>query len=269
MYSGTTFRRNSGQIIGVHQRIDRVSRRHLKKILPAGVVFPPIADILHFEGNNGPDGIKRKSPSKDEPWHFIHPNDPGDTQLVQLIQDHVHNLTHALKNDNRERAAFEAAWLAHAVVDGLTPAHHYPLNEKIEELWGKPHTERSTKRDKTIIKGTNRRDTVAKNWEYWGVGGVFSAHLAFEMGVASTIAGRRFNDVVITKQELEHVEESGFDTVFLEAMHRIDHLAMYTTFGERGWTRQLARQTQKTLIPEIIKTVCLGWYYSSSMSRKI
>lgn len=269
MYSGTTFRRSSGQVIGVHQKIDRVSRRYLKKILPPEVTFPGIAEILHFEGNNGPDGIKRKSPSKDEPWHFINPNNPKDRQLIGLIHDHAHNLSYALRDDNTERAAFEAAWLAHAIVDGLTPAHHYPLNEKIEELWGKPHTERSTKRDKTIIKGANRRDTMAKNWEYWGVGGVFSAHLAFELGVASTIAGRRFNEVDITAADLEHVEKDGFDIVFLEAMHRVEGLGMYTTFGERGWTRQLARQTQKTLIPEIIKTVCLGWYYSSIMSRKI
>ena len=105
-----------------------------------------------------------------------------------MIAGHIFNLRQALRANNTQRAAFEAAWLAHAVVDGLTPAHHYPLDDKIEELWGKPHDERLTIKDKNFIKGTSRRDTFAKNWEYWGAGGVFTAHFMFEWGVASVIA---------------------------------------------------------------------------------
>ena len=91
-----------------------------------------------------PDGIKRKSPGVDEPWHFIDPSDPSDTALVEMIMDHYANLVQALKKRNNVRAAFEAAWMAHAITDGLTPAHHYPLGEKIEELWGRPQNERAS-----------------------------------------------------------------------------------------------------------------------------
>lgn len=267
MYAGTTFRRDSGRIVGVHQKIDRVARRHLKKVVPEGVIFPTIREILHFEGINGPDGIKRKSPSKDEPWHYIDPSKSDDRQLITIINDHMANLTAALGSHNQERASFEAAWLAHAIVDGLTPAHHYPLNDKIEELWGKPHTERLTKKDKTIIKGINRRDTLSKNWQYWGVGGVFSAHLAFELGIASTIAPLRFNDAYPSRLDIRRVEQDGFEAIFLTAMHKIYDLHLFDEFGEKGWTRRLANQSRKVLIPQIIKTVCLAWYSAANEAK--
>lgn len=267
MYAGTTFRKDSGRIVGVHQKIDRVSRRLLKKIIPTDATFPTISRILHFEGINGPDGIKRKSPSKDEPWHYIDPTKPDDRGLITLVNDHMFNLTDALRTNNSERAAFEAAWLAHSIVDGLTPAHHYPLNDKIEELWGKPHTQRLTKKDKTIIKGVNRRDTLSKNWQYWGVGGVFSAHLAFELGVASTIAPHRFNESLPSVLDIKRLERDGFEAVFMVSMHKIYDLGMYDEFGETGWTRRLADRTRKILIPEIIKVVCLAWYNATTQAK--
>ncbi len=267
MYAGTTFRKGSGSIVGVHQKIDRVARRLLKKKLGRTSDFPTISQILHFEGNNGPDAIKRKSPSKDEPWHFIDPAKPDDRALVGLINDHIYNLSEALRSDNNVRAAFEAAWLAHAVVDGLTPAHHYPLNDKIEELWGKPHHERLTIADKNIIHGNGGLDTISKNWQYWGVGGVFSAHLSFELGVASTIATLKFSDIDPTPAEFRRVEKDGFETVFNEALYKIYHMKMYDEFGASGWTRSLAIKTRDVLIPEIMRTVCLAWYYAAYLAK--
>ena len=142
MYAGTTIRRGSGKIVGVHQKIDRAACRQIKKYIPSSINFPSIKEILHFEGNNGPDGIKRKSSSSEQPWYFIDPAKSDDRDLIVIINDHIHNLSVALQDDNRVRSAFEAAWLAHAIVDGLTPAHHYPLGDKIAELWGKSHNER-------------------------------------------------------------------------------------------------------------------------------
>lgn len=259
MYSGTTFAHSSGNFVGVHQKIDRIARSHLKRHIRAGR-FPSTLQILHFEGNNGPDGIKRKSPSKDEPWHYINPADPSDKGLLKLIADHGVNLTHALQSDNQVRAAFEAAWLAHAVVDGLTPAHHYPLNDKIEELWGKPHHERTTIKDKNIIKGDSRRDTLSKNWQYWGVGGVFTAHLAYELGVASLIAPHSFKDAGPSAHDIRRVEQDGFEPFFVETMHAIASMNLYDEFEQKGWSRQYAVKTRRLLLPLIIKAVCLAWY---------
>jgi hypothetical protein len=56
MYSGTTMRNSSGNILGAHQKIDKVARKALEKSLP-NTPFPSIKTILYFEGKNGPDGI--------------------------------------------------------------------------------------------------------------------------------------------------------------------------------------------------------------------
>ena len=268
MYAGTTIRRGSGKIVGVHQKIDRAARRHIKKYLPKSVNFPVIKDVLHFEGNNGPDGLKRKNPSADQTWYFIDPVKTDDHELIDVINDNIFNLSEALKTNNYVRAAFEAAWLAHAIVDGLTPAHHYPLGDKIEELWGKAHTERNTIRDKNIIHGDGLRDTLSKNWEYWGAGGVFTTHGMFEMGVASAIATENFNKLSINNRDITHLSRVGFEKMFMESLHKIDALKMYDKLGDGGWTKSLAQQTRKVLVPEIIKLVTIAWYQAAVTSTK-
>lgn len=257
MYSGTTFRNKSGRVIGTHQKIDRIARRDLQYVLPKDAWFPSIKDILHFEGKNGPDGIKSKSPGVDEPWHFIDPEHEGDHQLYDLINDHIYNLSVALKEKNEERAAFEAAWLAHAIVDGLTPAHHYPYEEKLEELRGEGIETRTRRLDKVLMPGKNRRHKFRNNWEFWGAKGLMTTHLAFEMGVATSIAALRFEDITIDTSELE---KKGFIHVYKQALAAVDELGMYDEFHRRGWTRKLARQTKNDLAPLIIRAVVLGWY---------
>lgn len=260
MYAGTTIRRGSGRIVGVHQRIDRAARRHIKKYVSDSVNFPTIKSILYFEGNNGPDGLKKKSPSNDTAWYFINPSDPTDSALINIINNHIYNLTKALKSKDDVRAAFEAAWLAHAVVDGLTPAHHYPLGDKIEELFGKPYHERHTIKEKNIIHGENFRDTLSKNWEYWGAGGVFTTHGKFEIGVASAISTNNYRDPILNKDDINNLKNNGFEHIFLESLSKINALGMYEDLSRRGWTQNLAKQTQNVLIPEIIRVVSLAWY---------
>lgn len=254
--------------MGAHQKIDRVARKRLDEILPSGVSFPTIRDILHFEGMNGPDGIKRKSPSKDEPWHYVDPTNENDTELYRQIDDHISNLTTALSEKNNTRSAFEAAWLAHAIVDGLTPAHHYPLSEKIEELWGHPKEQRTTIRTKNIIPAETKAEQVLKNWEYWGAKGVFTSHVMFEFGVASTISALRFKGLLPNNNQLVRVKKEGVIPLLQEEVWKIYDLDMYTEFQKNGWTRQLARQTRTILAPMIIKTVILAWYYSALKSKK-
>jgi len=268
MYAGTTYGKKSGKYIGVHQRIDKIARLHLKKLLLEGETFPNTPQILHFEGNNGPDGIKRKSPSIDEPWHFIDPDKPDDNNVMQMIADHQYNLAVALKNKNVERASFEAAWMAHAIVDGLTPAHHYPLADKIEELFGMPHHERSSVKEKNIIKGDNRRDTLSKNWQYWGKRGIFMNHFMYELGVATAILGKSFGKIVITKEDLESLAEVGYPKTFETIMKQVIGLRTYETYTQKGWSRQLAGVIRMELVPLIVRAVILGWYTSIQMNRK-
>lgn len=262
MYSGTTFRIKSGRLMGVHQKIDRVARRALTKKLPKKTIFPSESKIIHFEGLNGPDGIKRKSPGRDEPWHYVDPQDSTDTDLREMITDHVHNLIEALVHDNRERAAFEAAWMAHAITDGLTPAHHYPLEEKLEQMRdGRGLETRTSAKEKLLLPGKTRREQLRNNWQVWGAKGIMTTHLAFELGVSTAIAGHRIAKGEPTDEEYARVLKDGVIAIFDEALERIVHLELYEEFSKAGWTRRLVRDTRNLLMPEIVKTVALAWYY--------
>ena len=170
------------------------------------------------------------------------------------------NLSVALKKEDEIRAGFEAAWLSHAIVDGLTPAHHFPLAEKIEELWGKAHSERDSTSDKIIIKGDGARDSLNKNWEYWGAKGIFSAHLFYEMGVASSLTVAKFNNIGITDSDLKRIEKEGYIPYFMESIQKIDGMGTYQEFMKTGWSVHLANISRKQLIPLIMKNVCLAWY---------
>lgn len=253
--------------MGVHQKIDRVARRHIQTLLSETDVFPDSKQILRFEGKNGPDGIKRKSPAVDEPWHFIDPNNPDDTALLDMIDGHIYNLAIALRENNMARASFEAAWMAHAITDGLTPAHHFPLEEKLEELRGEGMETRDSIIKKGLMPGDTLKDKVRNNWQFWGAKGAMTTHLAFEAGVASVIAYKRFSDGMPTATEREQVARDGFRSYYLADVQRVANLQMYENFIKTGWTTALAMQTNRQLMPLIIRAVVLGWLSAVEESR--
>jgi hypothetical protein len=263
--------KRSGRVIGTHQKIDRVARRHLNMHLEI-VPFPSITDILHFEGARGPDGVKLKSPGRDEPWHFIDPKNIADTDpLLVNIADHQRNLTAALVVKDVIRAAFEAAWLAHAVTDGLTPAHHEPLDEQLKDL--KHADERgNTVKSKIIMKGGgSSRQFVRNNWKYWGAKGIMTTHTLFEAGVATAAKPLQFKEAAANAHDLEELRGRGFQAIYIDMIHAIDELGMYDRYKRTGWTRTLARQTTQTLIPTIIHAVELAWleaYWHAERKQK-
>lgn len=261
MYSGMTISRGSGRLIGTHQKIDRVARRRLQPYLVNGAWFPRSREILRFEGLNGPDGIKRKSPAKDEPAHFIRPDIPSDRHLLTLIEGHQNNLVQALRDNNRERAAFEAAWMAHAMVDGLTPAHHYPYEERLAEIRGEDASTRDTIMKKFIMPGATMHDKFVNNWEYWKPNGLMTAHGLFELGVAFIAAPIRFNDVKLTPADRDRLHRvNTIVDIYYDKVQDIYSHHMYTRFLNEGWTSQLALETKSYLMPEIIHMVLMGWY---------
>src|SRR4051812_45852633 len=114
MYAGTTLvpMKKFDAWFGAHQKIDRVARRNLTVIDAKSPQFPTSRQIARFEGLDGPDGIKRKSPAKDEPWHFLDPYEADDDTAAGLIAVNYEELVLALSSADKTRAAFEAAWLA-------------------------------------------------------------------------------------------------------------------------------------------------------------
>ena len=260
MYSGTTLTNYSGAIIGAHQKIDRVAYNHLRKITAGAEGFPKLKSVLHFEGKNGPDGIKRKSPARDEPWHFFNPFDDDDTQLLELLHRHYDELVKQLKRGTPERAAFDAAWLAHTIVDGLTPAHHFPYEEKLAELRGENHLSRTSIKEKLLIPGDTMKESLKNNWAMWGPDGLLSMHSLFEGGVAVMMAPLGFTRAIPTEGNLEKLAQIGIEEWFKRAARQIAMLDMYDRFASRGWTIKLARDVRNELGPTMIKTVTLAWY---------
>lgn len=264
MYSGSTLTRASGRVLGAHQKIDRHARKQLQGLLRGldNVAFPSAKLILHFEGQNGPDAIKRKSPAIDEPWHYFNPFDNKDTTLLELIQGHYDNLIKALVEDDEVVAAFEAAWLAHAVVDGLTPAHHYPYEEKLDELRGGLGKEtRVTIKDKIVLPGDTKRAAAVNNWKMWGPKGLFTTHYAFELGIATILLATRLG---------QRSHPGGAETVDMHQRPVTDYfrltakeiaaLGLYDRFYKFGWTVGLAQRVRRHLLPVTIKAVTLLWY---------
>lgn len=267
MYSGTTLRRSSGKIFGVHQRINRVAYRVYSHATDRP--FPVLRSIQHFEGKHGPDGIKTKSPGLDEPWHFIDPTMPHKSNLLQDIRDHQSNLKQALQSNNDIRAAFEAAWLSHAITDGLTPAHHFPFEDELEALRGETKDTRDTLKRKLVVSGDTKRQSMAQNWRLWGAKGLMTSHLLFELGVASTTITVQSRSIAITPEEMARLESDGYEAMFLEALEAIHKLHMYEQFLRKGWTQTLARQTRNSLLPLIMHSVALSWYDASRSSSSI
>lgn len=260
MYSGSTLNAYSGRLLGAHQKIDRTARRHFDRLLPHSN-FPDIKSILYFEGDNGPDAIKRKSPAKDEPWHYLQPFDKSDTQLIGLIEDHHRKLVSALKSGDKVRAAFEAAWLAHAVVDGLTPAHHYPYEEKLMELRsGRGIEDRTTIGKKLIMPGKNPSSQLRNNWLMWGPKGLFTTHAAFEAGVAMLIAPLKIKLSGLKTDAATTLQSQPLADWFRQQAQDVANLELYDKFCKSGWTIPLARRVRSQLAPTLVQSVALVWY---------
>ncbi|MCL1839548.1 hypothetical protein FWF89_00910 [Candidatus Saccharibacteria bacterium] len=264
MYSSLNLVKNSrrsGKLIGTHQKLCKASRRLFTRVAPKKIKFPSEQDILYFEGSRGPDGVKRKSPGVDEPWHAINP-DKNDGKLMHVILDHQHNLRVALKNENTVRAAFEAAWLAHAIADGLTPAHHYPYDAIIDELMVDMEYKKVFGAEiKGIMRGRNLAEATRNNWLYWGAGGVMSKHIAFELGVAYVIAALPLKSLT---PKLSKVDPASINLKkeFEKSLKKVSALDMYGRFLKEGWTTQLAIEARSILAPEIVRVITLAWLSS-------
>lgn len=292
----------TGKIVGTHQQMDQAARKVLMHFLSRGKYFPSSKEIIHFEGTRGPDGLKRKSPGEDEPSHLLMPDEEfshsGNTKnpggfadstasnrsaessvvsthqitlaelktypLTKLILDHRWNLVQALREHDEYRAAFEAAWMAHYLTDGLTPAHHFPFSSAREELMtNKEFVKIFGEPIKGIMHGRNSLETARNNWLYWGAGGIMTKHVAFEYGVvtiAMSLPQRKFMPQ-INPADFQQVDPAA---AFHESLMIIRELNMYDEFRQEGWTTQLAFETKDVLLPEIIRATARLWYSAAA-----
>lgn len=253
MYSGFVTSKRTVAAVGVHQRFDTVAYRLAKPYINEAT-FPSLTQILHFEGINGPDGMKVKSPGKSEVAHLYDPlADRGP--IPGLVQQHYSALVDSLKANDLVRAAFEAAWLAHYVCDGLTPAHHYPLDE---ELAKHQLTKTAKNRYKMRQPGEPARETLKKSWAVWGGKGLLTTHVNFEMGVLAALAGQKIR-VRLDDSKLAHARQIGAVEFFKLEAREIAGLRMYERFYQKGWSMELGREVKTILAPVSVQTIAIVW----------
>src|SRR5438309_7477835 len=164
-------------IFHAHQKIDRVAYRHLRELLAEDDFFPSIKQILKFEAGHGPDSVKfKRHENIEQPWHFVDPLNDKDTKLHEQIERHYNQLVEELRQNDTVRAAFEASWLAHALVDGLTPAHHYPYELELESLRGEPHATRKGLIGRVYVKSDTVVESLHRSLKLVGPKGLITSH---------------------------------------------------------------------------------------------
>ncbi len=250
MYSGFVSRRRVVARLGIHQRFDMAAYQMIKPYLPHGV-FPSSKDIIHFEGYNGPDGLKVKSPKDNQPSHLYDPaTDTGEVPLH--IANHYDALVKCLKVADLTRAAFEASWMAHYIGDGLTPAHHWPLEEKLAEA--ADLVPRAVKEGDT----SKFAATVKKHWRIWGAKGHLSTHLNFEMGIAFALLIFPIRPV-FSDAELARARRLGPVEYFKAEARDIAGLDLYERFYRSGWTGDIAGAVKNTIAPQAARAIGMIW----------
>ena len=249
-------------IFHAHQKLDRVARRHLGQLLPPEAFFPTTRQIIHFDGAQGPDGTKlKRQKNGEQPWHFVDPYDVTDTELQDQLLFHYDELVKNLRCRDNVRAAFDAAWLAHALVDGLTPAHHYPYEPELEDLRGGQgrHTRKGLA-GRLYVKADTVLESIQHSLKLVGPGGLLTNHAMFEAGAYTIIAPLRLNVGRPTPAELEHIVSDGIIAVFNELVQEIAALKIYDRFMARGWTQAVSRDVRRELAPRMVRMITLAWY---------
>ncbi len=249
-------------IFHAHQKLDRVAHRHLSDLLTERSFFPSIKQILHFEAGHGPDGAKLKQHEDSAPpWHFVDPLNTLDTALHEQIGEHYNHLVQELKKRDQIRAAFEAAWLAHALVDGLTPAHHFPYEAELERLRsGEPHQTRKGLVGRIYVKSDTVVETVHRSLKLIGPKGLLTSHALFEAGAYAIIAPLRLNKAKPTAKEIEQVLSEGIVIIFKQVAREVAQFNLYDRFCESGWIRSVNHDIRVELAPRMVRIITLAWY---------
>jgi hypothetical protein len=248
-------------IFHAHQKLDRVAYRHLLDLLPDDHPFPTIKQVLNFEGSHGPDGAKLKRLRGGQPWHFVDPLDASDTELHSQIFRHYQALVKALSQSDDVRAAFEGAWLAHALVDGLTPAHHFPYEAELSRLrGGKERDSRKGLAGRLYVKGDTISKSVLQSLKLVGPKGLLTTHAMFEAGAYALILPLRFKKALPSRADIARIEADGVIDVFKRTAREVAEFNLYERFYALGWTQPVSRDVRRELAPRMVRMVTLAWY---------
>lgn len=256
MYAGFITTKRVVKRAGIHQRFDMAAFKMIEDFIPEGS-FPTIKQILHFEGYNGPDGLKSKVglkyKTKDDgnPSHIYDPkSDTGE--IPSYIGMHYTSLVEKLQVNDMIRASFEAAWMAHYIADGMTPAHHFPLEEKIAAAADK------ARNDLKSGDVTKFEAFIQKNWAIWGVKGHMTQHQNFELGVAFALLLFPIRPE-FDEHELARARQLGPVEYFKSQARAVASIDLYEKFYKSGWNADMASIVKNELAPKTALTIGTVW----------
>jgi hypothetical protein len=147
------------------------------------------------------------------------------------------------------------------VVDGLTPAHHFPYEHTIETLRaGKDKDSRTTIKEKLVFKGNTVSQTIGNTYKVYGPKGLYTSHHLFEIGVMLLIRPLRLPDARPSEADLRELKTKGYKKYFLHQAREVAVYDLYNQYLRKGWTPKLSNNVRHKLAPTVVKTVTLLWY---------
>ncbi len=240
MYAGIISKKRSIKKLGIHQRFDTAAYRMISGYLKPGT-FPTLSEILHFEGVNGPDGLKVKDSWVEDCNHLYDPK-AGEGDVPRRINSHYNRLVHCLKDGDLTRASFEASWLAHFITDGLTPAHHHPLDKLKAELFGP----------------NSSAGLLKRHFQYFGKKGSMSTHANFEVGTIAALLLFPLR-MHLDSDKLAQARRLGLLEFFRQEALDIDEHKLYDKFCLKGWTSDIARSVRNVIAPQVTQVIGVVW----------
>lgn len=239
MYAGIITKKRAVKRLGIHQRFDAAAYQMIAGYFKPGT-FPSLKQILHFEGVNGPDGLKLKDSWKEGANHIYDP-DHGDGEVPERIAAHYASMVKSLSEGDHVRASFEASWLAHYITDGLCPAHHYPLDKLKKELFG-PGSEHG----------------FFQRHFHWLKKGAMSTHANFEAGVSAALFLTPLRSY-LDSDKLAQARRLGPLTFFKQEAKEVAKLDLYGKFLQKGWTAGIARTIKEFIAPHAAQVIGIIW----------
>lgn len=153
--------------------------------------------------------------------------------------------------------------MAHAILDGLTPAHQYPFEQKLEDLRGEAKETRDSVYKKLIISADTKPAMVSKNWQMWGAKGLFTTHALFEGGASMVIKPMSGKIAIPNRYEIKTVQHLGFLEYYKRIAREVALYNIYEMFYKRSWTPKLMKIVRQELAPRMATTVTLAWYMAA------
>ncbi len=248
------------RLLQTHQKIDKLAYAKLRNLV-SDIPILKITEILHYEGARGPDSPRLYSGGKTAPWHYYDPTGSvSPLPFLNTLKEHYQELVRRLVEGDEEQSAFEAAWLAHALVDGLTPPHHRPVEAELEELHKAPIHDRETVSSHLLVKSSSALHSVVKNWKLVGPGGMLTLHTYFEANAGLAATPMTPSMIKLTPDEVKVLSADSLVEFFERYAREVDSFDMLKRFHKKGWNWKLTRLVRRELVPRMVKLVTLAWY---------